>query len=308
VSAQIPPSAMSAPPSSSSLSVIDFLHQAAARLRHAGVEEAELEARLLLEHTLGLSHSALILAPRRTLLPEELTHLDELLAQRLTRCPLSYLTGEREFWSLDFTVSPAVLIPRPETEFLLECALAEQHRLPPQGLVLDLCCGSGVIAVVLARELRQVRPIIGIDLSPAALSVARGNAERHGVATRITWLCADLGDALAPAAQYALVVTNPPYVASRELAGLEPEVREHEPRLALDGGEDGLTVIRRLLRQIGPALVPGGLLFCEIGADQGTSVQALAQETKLFDQIMVQRDWADRPRVLRLRRCHKGIS
>ncbi|OQX18887.1 MAG: protein-(glutamine-N5) methyltransferase, release factor-specific [Desulfobulbaceae bacterium A2] len=290
----------------------DVLQQTTARLRHVGVEEAELEARLLMEHALGLNHSGLILAARRTLLPDELSRVSLLLEKRLQRVPLSYLTGTREFWSLDFLVDPAVLIPRPETEFLLECVLAEQQLLPETGQVLDLCCGSGVIAVVLARELVGKRRIVGVDLSFAALRLARCNAERHGAAPRIDWLCADLCGALSPSTRYALVVTNPPYIASNTLITLAPEVRDHEPLLALDGGEDGLAVIRRLLRQVGPALLPGALLFCEIGAEQGEAVLALAgslfPDANFFDQLDVLQDWAGRPRVLRARRCLEGIN
>lgn len=290
----------------------DLLSWTARQLRRAGIEAADLEARLLLEHVLRLSRSGLILAGGQRVTPDDLARVTELLCRRLAREPLQYLTGRREFWSLDFLVSPSVLIPRPETEFLLHEVLAGQGDVPREGGVLDLCCGSGVIAVVLAKELISPRRIIGADISPAALALARVNARRLGVAARIDWLCADLCSAFAAAACWALVVANPPYISSDDLATLEPEVREFEPRLALDGGMDGLEIIRRLLVQAGPALLPGGMLYCEIGAEQERQVLEIANAqpvlADLFDEVVVSRDWAGRPRVLRARRKDNSVK
>lgn len=274
-----------------------LLAEGAARLAAAGVEHAALDARLLFEHLTGLEHSQLILRARETVAEPVATRFREMIGQRATRIPLQHLTGIQEFWSLEFTVSPAVLVPRPETEFLL-AQIVNSCGGERIAAALDLCTGSGVIAVVLARELGC--PVIGVDISPAALTVAAINAARHGVGERVALVCGDLFAPLAPGRRFPLIVSNPPYVAQAEIDHLEPEVRCHEPRLALDGGADGLAVIDRIAAGALDLLEPGGRIFLEIGADQGQKVLALFT-AEGYGDVRVLTDWAGRPRVLQAR-------
>ncbi len=230
------------------------------------------------------------------------------LDRRCLREPLQYIFGSLEFWSREFAVSPDVLVPRPETEFLLEHALAmvRQGSGPPR-LALDLCTGSGIIAVILALELSC--PVLAVDCSPAALAVARRNVLRHRVGDRVMLFCADLFSALPTRPCLDLVLSNPPYVAERELETLEPEVRQWEPRIALAGGPDGLDVIRRIAAGCAACLRPGGWLFMEIGYDQGQAVSDLFSSPGLgFVDVAVLPDLGGRPRVLQARKRCAPVS
>ena len=216
---------------------------------------------------------------------------------------MAYILGEQEFWSLPFHVTPAVLIPRPETEFLLDRALA--LAIPAnidRGLLLDLCCGSGVIATVLAKE--TDKQVIASDVSSDALQVARKNLHRHRLAGQVHLV---QGNLLSPFRQtgevFSLIVSNPPYVSSRDLEKrLEPEVVWHEPHLALAAGEDGLALIREIRRQLPWVLCPGGQIFMEIGADQARAVHSLfaadCDGTPGFRDVQILVDYAGRDRVL----------
>jgi len=252
--------------------------------RRAGIEEAVREADLLLAWLLGCDRAGLILAGERQVAPAQLALLEQLVRRRAGREPLAYLLGEWEFWSLSFRVGPAVLIPRPETELLVEEALKfARESLPLSGTIniLDLGTGSGVLAVVLARELPRAE-VVAVDRSPAALAIARCNARRHGVENQVSWLAADWLSAFSPQApQFDLVVSNPPYVEAAALASLAPEVRDFEPRQALDGGEAGLREIITLAREIPPHLRPGGRLLVEIGWDQEAAVRELWGQPRL---------------------------
>ncbi|MFH7320955.1 peptide chain release factor N(5)-glutamine methyltransferase [Desulfurivibrio sp. D14AmB] len=276
--------------------------------RQAGIEEAAREADLLLAWLLGCDRAGLILAGERPVAPGQLALLEQLVRRRAGREPIAYLLGEWEFWSLPFRVGPAVLIPRPETELLVEETLkfARQSSAHHGGTIniLDLGTGSGVLAVVLARELPQAR-VVAVDRSPAALAIARGNAHRHGVENRVAWLAADWLSAFGPQTPpFDLVVSNPPYVEAAALASLAPEVRDFEPRQALDGGEAGLREVITLAREIPPHLRPGGRLLIEIGWDQEAAVRALFGASPAFDQVEVLPDLAGLPRILSCRRSH----
>jgi len=276
-----------------------LLADAAARLAAAGIADAAPDARLLLQHVTGLSRSQLVLRADQDVDETVLARYRELLARRCQRIPLQHLTGSQEFWSLDFAVSPAVLIPRPETEFLLEQVLATCTG-GTMTRALDLCTGSGVIAVVLARELGC--PVVAADIAEAALRVAQENSVRHGTVDRVLPLCCDLFAALTPCAVFDLIVSNPPYVAEEEIDGLEPEVGRAEPRLALSGGPGGMGCIERIAAEARHHLRPGGWLFLEIGADQGERVDRLFRSAVPgYGQVRVIDDWAGRPRVLRAR-------
>ena len=255
--------------------VRDLIQLATSRLERAGVEGARLDAELLLGHCLAKSRADLYLMADVDVEKESEERFLELLHRREQREPLAYIAKEQEFWSLDFVVGPEVLIPRPETELLLEQGLAVfRKKARERGLLLDLCCGSGVIAVVLALELG--RPVVAVDLSFAALQLAQKNARRHGVAHLISFVQADLFSAIVPRPVFSLVLSNPPYISEEALEqGLQPEVDWYEPRLALNGGKKGLEVIRKMREELPLRLLPGAELFMEIGADQGAELLAL---------------------------------
>ena len=275
-----------------------LLAEATARLIAAGVADAALDARLLLEHVTGLRRSQMLLRADQPVDEAAAAQYRHLVARRRQRIPLQHLTGSQEFWSLDFAVSPAALIPRPETEFLLEQALAT-CRGAGIAHALDLCAGSGVIAVVLARELGCA--VAAADISEAALRLARINSLRHRTADLVLPVCCDLFSALNPRRPFDLIVSNPPYVAEEEINGLEPEVGRAEPRLALSGGPGGMRCIERIARDAYRHLRPGGWIFVEIGDDQGEKAACLFRSNTQYNQIQVIDDWAGRPRVLRAR-------
>ena len=273
------------------------------RLADAGVAEPEVEAALLLGHVLSYSRTQFFLALAQEISPQSLVFFNTLLSRRLLREPLAYIIGEQEFWSLPFAVSRQVLIPRPETEELLEkiFATVRQEGLPP-GPVLDLGVGSGAITVVLARELPE-RLVFGVDLSLAALKVARENSVRHQVQSRIFFVNSDWLTAIKQERRFALVVSNPPYIAAAVLDTLEPEVRDFEPHRALSGGADGLSDIRALAAQVHRVMLSGGLFSMEIGADQQEAVLKIFSSFPEYDRLQVHPDLAGLPRIFQARRC-----
>jgi len=235
---------------------------------------AHRDALQLLLHTLGISRATLHADPDRSLTPAELDTYDNLIARRLANEPIQYITGEQEFYGLALHVTPAVLIPRPETEHLVEAVLAElDHDAPLK--IIDIGTGSGAIAIALAHHLPHAR-ITAVDLSPAAFEVAASNAARHNLTARITFLESDLLEAFAPSeATFDAIVSNPPYVSTADRDTLHPQVRNHEPAAALFAGADGLEIYRRLIPQARAALKPNGLLALEIGHDQRDAIAAL---------------------------------
>ncbi len=284
--------------------VIDLIHLGINQLEEAGIDNAALEVDLLLGCCLGKNRTGLLLAAAMEVGKEQEQEFLSLLARRAGHEPTSYILGEQEFWSLPFLVTPAVLIPRPETEFLLEQVLAVTQNKRSPGPVLDLCCGSGVIGIILALEMDQ--PVMAVDLSGQALEVARQNAIRHHVTDRLTLIQADLLSAFVPRPHFSLIVSNPPYVSSEEMgAGLQPEVELFEPHLALDGGVRGLEIIKRIRESLPQLLLPGGDFFMEIGADQGQEVMQLfhcsVNSEQPFDQIEIMQDYSGRDRVLHAR-------
>lgn len=275
-----------------------------ALLEQAGIEDAGQETLQLFEHCLGLGRNDLLLRPQQPVGETKAGLLAAALARRLAREPLQYITGTREFWSLDFIVSPAVLIPRPETEFLLDRVLAVLRRHGYSGgPVLDMCTGSGVIATILALEL-GTSSVIAVDRSNAALQVAVQNWKKYGREEIVQPLCADLFTAFSPAASFELIVANPPYIAEPDLATLQPEVRDWEPKTALLAGSRGMDIIEQLVGQGYLFLKSGGWLFVEIGSDQETEVYSLfaGQTEKRYESVEVLRDWSGRPRVLQARK------
>lgn len=277
----------------------ELLAAAAQELSAAGIAEAELDARLLLQYLTGLTRSQVVLYGATSVDDTILRRYRFLVEERRKRVPLQYLMGSQEFWSMDFTVSPAVLIPRPETEFLLELVMATCSTTGIER-ALDLCTGSGAIAVVLAKEFGC--PVVAADISEAALRVAAANFSRHGLCERVLPVCSDLFSALAPGWKFDVIVSNPPYIAEEEIDALQPEVFRFEPRLALSGGPGGMQVIERIASEAPTFLQPGGWLFLEIGADQEQAVTTLFRSLDHhYGEFRIVHDWAGRPRVLQAR-------
>jgi release factor glutamine methyltransferase len=271
-----------------------------ARAMLAAVSEtASLDAQLLLMHVLGVDRAVLVAHSERPLTPEQSATYRDLVQRRAAGVPLPYLTGTRAFYDLDLIVTPEVLIPRPETEHLVEAALAWGRGR--RGLrVVDVGTGSGAIAVVLAKHLPEAH-VWALDISAAAQDVARQNAARYGMLERIEFVSGDLLAPLLSRGQQAdLIAANLPYISSDELDTLA--VTRHEPRLALDGGPDGLDLIRRLLDQAPGVLGAGGLLLLEIGAGQGEQVRALAEAAFPGAQVQITPDYAGHERVVSVKR------
>ena len=279
------------------MQIHELCNTAAAALAEAGVEDSALEAELLVRHCLKLSRTSLFLRQQEPVPTDSIQYFQECLRRRCQREPLQHITGTCEFWSMDFHVSPAVLIPRPETEFLLEHVLStlSQNHFHPQH-VLDLCTGSGVIAAVLAKEL-PAAAVTASDCSQDALAMARRNLLRHNMAERVQLLCADLLTAFPAAPFFDLIVSNPPYIKAGDLPGLQAEVRDWEPHLALSGGSSGMEVIETICAKAAHCLRPGGWLFMEIGADLGAETEQVLQRAGCYEQVKIVPDWAGRPRA-----------
>jgi release factor glutamine methyltransferase len=254
-------------------SVADARRALAAQFRAAGLDSPELDARILIGHALGMDHTALVAAATLPLTEGVAAGIARLAARRLAHEPVARIVGAKEFWGLRFTVTPAVLVPRPETETVVELALAcvDRHGKPAGALrIADLGVGSGAILLALLAELPHARGV-GTDIDAQALAVARRNAQQLGLAGRATFLRGDYGAALRD--PFDLVVANPPYIPHPDLAGLAPEVRDHDPPHALDGGADGLAAYRAIAGDASRLLGPGGALVVEIGAGQQRDVE-----------------------------------
>ena len=245
----------------------------AAQFRGAGLDSPELDARILLGHALGMDHTALAAADTQPLAASATAAIAELAARRLASEPVARIVGAKEFWGLSFIVTPAVLVPRPETETVVELALAlidRQGKRTRALRIADLGTGSGAILLALLSELPDASGI-GTDIDLQALAVARRNAETLGLAARVGFLRGDYGSALQ--GPFDLIVSNPPYVARRDIEGLAPEVRDHDPPHALDGGTDGLAAYRAIASDAPRLLGPDGRLVVEIGAGQDREVE-----------------------------------
>lgn len=269
------------------------------------MESPRLSGELLLAHALGLERMDLYLRLDQPLRREELAAFKELILRRRAQEPVAYLLGWREFYGLRFRVGPGVLIPRPETELLVDRGreiLAEEEA--PR--ILDLCTGCGCVAIALLTHLPQARAV-GVDLSPQALAYARDNAEALGVAVRVEWRQGDLYQPVAAAGGFfELITANPPYVAAGEWDGLPAQVRDYEPRQALVAGPKGLEVIREVIGGAGAFLRAGGWLLVELGLGQAAAAVELARAAGVFEQVETARDLARVERVLCCRRGDYG--
>lgn len=280
------------------MNVGEALREGARLIKKTGSDESRLEAEVLLMHALKTDRAHLYERLRDDLPVRAGRYYRRLVERRLSHEPLPYITGHKEFFGLDLEVTRSVLIPRPETETLVELAIAfvrECHGGRPL-TIADVGAGSGAIAVALAHSLPDAR-VIATDVSKRALAVARRNAERHGVASRIEFA---QGDLLQPVeGRVGVIASNLPYVTSSDLRhDVPPEVRDWEPRRALDGGPDGLRYVRRLLRDAPEKLKRGGALFAEIGDRQGAAAREIARDTFPQAAIKVEPDLAGRDRVL----------
>lgn len=252
-----------------------------ADLTKRGLENARLDADLIVAHALQQKRIALYLDLDRPLMEAELSGIRKLVERRRAFEPMAYILGEREFFGRPFEVTRDVLIPRPDTETLVEQALVAL-RAGPEGRVLDLCTGSGAVAVTLAAELAE-RSVLATDISPPALAVAARNAARNGVTERVELRAGDLFGALEEGERFAAITINPPYIGAHEMAGLDPDVRDHEPHLALDAGADALSFYRRIAAEAARFLVPDGSVLVEVGHTQAQEVSALFEAHGLAD-------------------------
>ncbi|MBI1996367.1 MAG: peptide chain release factor N(5)-glutamine methyltransferase [Deltaproteobacteria bacterium] len=306
-------------------------------LRNAGIDGARLDAEVLLRDVLAVEKTEFFLRLDEALDATAQREFQKLLLRRARREPVAYIIGRKEFWSLDFVVTPAVLIPRPETELLVELALARATQVvPPRPFVpphpslspvvggegkgegardsrsyafacldgkpplkiLDLGTGSGAIAVSLAKELPQAR-VCAVDISAAAIEVARLNARRHGVEERMEFFCGDLFEPVAEEREgFDLIVANPPYIRNGDLVGVAPEIRKWEPIMALNGGADGLLYYRRIVAGAGDYLKGGGSILIELGDAMGDAVARLFADAGGFEPAQVYRDYAGKERVI----------
>jgi release factor glutamine methyltransferase len=287
-------------------SVREVLRQGIARLRQAEVPSFTLAAELLLLHVTGRDRTWIYSHPEETVPPAEITSFFALIDRRCQGEPTQHLTGKQEFWGLEFQVTPDVLIPRPETEHVVEVALdrlavrelraGRSPKLSGEGVtIVDIGTGSGCIALALAKELPSA-VVYASDISSATLEVARRNAQRLGFAARVRFLESHLFDAFLPL-KFDLIVSNLPYIGRREADSLPREVRDHEPELALYGGEEGYELFGALVAQAQSFLKPDGLLVMELGHDSLPAVQPLL-ETPAWSNIAIAHDLAGIPRVL----------
>lgn len=266
-------------------------------LRDAGLDSPDADARLLIAEALDIGRTELMVNGDRAITPDQMRAIDALAQRRLAREPVARILGRKEFWSLPLQVNAAVLVPRPETETIVEAALDFIVRggLRMEVLrILDIGTGSGALILALLKELEQARGT-ATDISAAALAVARANAESLDLAARCNFVECNIADGVA--GPFDLIVSNPPYIVQAEIATLEPEVRDYDPKLALDGGSDGLDAYRAIARDARRLLAPGGRLIVELGAGQEQAVSALFSDVGL-KVVATRADLAGIPRAL----------
>jgi len=266
--------------------------------RKNDIESPDLDARLLIGHALGLEHAQLAFAAARILSPREIDAIRALVARRLRHEPVARIIGRKEFWSLPLRVSSATLVPRPETETLVEAVLAAIDRRASRQQpfrIADLGTGTGAIVLALLSELPNAAGVGG-DISPPALATARDNARELGLQKRSEFVLSDFGAALA--GSFDIVVSNPPYIATPDLSALPSEVRDYDPQLALDGGADGLDCYRRIAAESGRLLNPDGIIAVEIGAGQSDAATAIFEAAGLKTESEPRLDLSGTPRAL----------
>jgi len=271
--------------------ITDFLTQ-------KDVDAPRLSAELLLSHVLGLKRIELYTQYNKPVPQEQLETLRELVKRAGQHEPVAYLVGRAEFYSIEFEVTSDCLIPRPETELLVQRAIEFLRQRQGAPFVCDLCTGCGVIAVAIAKNVPEAK-VIATDISAGALAVATRNVEKHNLQERIELRPGDLFEPLIPPLdQFDVIAINPPYVSAAEYETLDRNVKDYEPRIALYAGDGGLDVYRRIAEKVGPFLKPEGILLLEIGYLQGPTVREFLEQTGLFAQIQVEKDFEKRDRVV----------
>ena len=279
--------------------IAEAIHEGAQVLRRAGVPEARREAGALLSFVLGKDRTFLISHAEDPVAPALLMRFQESIERRARGEPLQYIVGIQDFFGREFRVTPDVLIPRPETELLIEAAIEVAAGTVP--FICDVGTGSGCIAITLLSEISGANAV-GLDVSPAALEIAKLNARNLSVSDRMVLAVSDCFNSLSESErQFDLIVSNPPYVSGAMIEGLQREVRDHEPLLALSPGADGLRIIRRLLSEAPPFLKSGGHMIMEIGFDQGEEVLKLVDES-VWDLLEIKPDLQKIPRIVALRK------
>jgi release factor glutamine methyltransferase len=271
-------------------------------LTQKGVDAPRLSAELLLSNVLGLKRIELYTLYNKVVAQEQLTQLRGLVKRAGEHEPVAYLVGKTEFYSIEFEVTPDCLIPRPETELLVQRSIELlRQRTGPQS-ICDLCTGCGIIAVAIARNVPDAK-VLATDISESALAVAAKNVEKHKLAERVEWRSGDLFEPLVPKLdQFDLIVCNPPYVSEAEYEALDKNVKDYEPRIALYAGPDGLDVYRRIVEKVDQFLQLDGILLLEIGYQQGPAIRELLEQTGTFAQIRIDKDLPGHDRVVVARR------
>lgn len=289
---------VSNPPLSSTdpWSIARVLKWAAEDFARRGSESPRLDAELLLCAVLAVDRVRLILDSSRPLSDVELAAYRELIRRRRRGEPVAYILGLREFYGHAFRVDARALVPRPDTEALVDVALTRTRARSLYGRALDLCTGSGCVAISIALS-RPTWKVTGVDISAAACNLARENAERLGATWSTRWTTGDLFSALGAERRFELITANPPYIPRGEIAGLAPDIRDFEPHLALDGGDDGLLLLRRIAAGAGRYLSAGGVLALEVGHDQAERVSAILS-AEGYARIERQRDYGGHERVV----------
>jgi release factor glutamine methyltransferase len=282
--------------------ILKLLNWTASYFASHDIAQSRATAEILLAHTLGLKRIDLYLRYDQPLHLEELTRFKTYIKRRVNAEPVAYITGEKEFWSLPFRVTPDVLIPRPDTECLVEATLVLLPDADPMPLqrVLELGTGSGAIVVALASERRSAR-YFALDRSLPAIRMARRNAERLGLSDKIDFFCSDWFVSIRSGMLFDIIVSNPPYIKRDEISRLQPEIARYEPRGALDGGPHGLDALEAIIRRSRAHLVPKGYLLLEIGYDQKASVAEIARKAGGYEQAVFFKDYSGMDRVAQLR-------
>ncbi len=281
--------------------ILELLKWASSHFKSQHIENPRASAEILLSHLLNMERIDLYLRHDQPLSADEVRRFDALVQRRLRREPVAYIIGEKNFWSLNLRVTGDVLIPRPETECLVERALEIMSARKAAGpcCVLDLGAGSGAIILALASE-RPMERFFASDASMAALSVAEDNARRHNLDALVTFLCGRWFEPFRPFEQFDMIVSNPPYIPTRIIQTLAPEIFQYEPAGALDGGPDGLDAVSIIISQAHRYMAPGGVLLMEIGWDQRKAVEDLALRSGQYEGIRFIKDYSGHDRILEM--------
>ncbi|GAB5388856.1 MAG: peptide chain release factor N(5)-glutamine methyltransferase [Alphaproteobacteria bacterium] len=274
----------------------DLWKSAQEQLAAAGVEQPRLDARLLIEHATGLDRSDIMLKPSRTLTDDQVQSITTLIDRRAKREPVARIIGMRGFWTLDLALGPDTLEPRPDTETLVDAVLGHLSKDTPAPRILDLGTGTGAILLSLLTDLPDATGV-GTDISEGALQTAQQNADANGLASRVQFVQSDWAEGLADHAPFDVIVSNPPYIPAQDIAGLEPEVQNHDPRRALDGGADGLDAYRMICASLPQLAAPNALVAFEMGIGQSSDVASLMQAAGCENPVIL-RDFGDIERVV----------